>query len=169
LAPEWVPFHLLKARLLIASEDLRGARSSLNRVHVDRRDSPHFATGQLALARASRDIAGETLWSSRVRDLQKPIRPAREWRSAGRAWHLDVLVGDDANRIEIAIDKASPSGAPIAILVDGVVVGRESASANDLVRLERELPAGIHRLEVVPLLNHSVTPGPIRIGAASQA
>lgn len=169
LAPEWTPFHLLKARRLIAAGDLGGARHSLNRVHADRRDSPHYATGQLALARASRDLAAETLWSSRVRDLQQPIRPAREWRPSGRAWHLDVLVGRDADRIEIAIDKASPSGAPIAILVDGVVVGRESATANDLIRLRRQLPAGIHRLEVAPLLNHSVTPGPIRIGAGRPA
>ena len=87
----------------------------------------------------------------------------------GASWRLVFLSGAASGGIEIAIDDAKPAGAPVTVLLDGELVGSFSVGRNDIITLDTDVATGVHRLELRPLLRHSLTPGPVRLGGANPA
>lgn len=165
--PSWAPYRLLQARRLTDAGDLNGARVALDAVHLDWRETPFYALARLSLASAARDMQRQAEWQRRVERLQQPIRPGSEWTRSDDTWRLVFLSRLDSSGLEIAIDGTRPAGSPVAVTLDGEVVGWFSVIKSDILDLDIEITEGVHRLELSPLLDHSLVPGPIRLGEAS--
>jgi len=165
----WAPYQLLSARRLTDSGDLVAAGARLEAVHSSWRDSPFYVLARLSLASASRDTEAQAAWQDEMAHLEQPIRPGSDWSRLGTSWQLVFLSGANNSGLEIAIDAATPAGTPIAVLLDGEVIGWHSVARNDIIALDSEVTVGVHRLELLPLLSHSLTPGPVRLGGASPA
>jgi hypothetical protein len=163
----WAPYKLLQARRLTDAGDLNGARVALDAVHLDWRETPLYALARLSLASAARDEQRQAEWQRRVARLQQPLRPGSEWTRSDDTWRLVFLSRLDSSGLEIAIDGARPAGSPVAVTLDGEVIGWFPVFKSDILDLDIEITEGVHRLELSPLLDHSLVPGPIRLGEAN--
>jgi hypothetical protein len=159
----WVPYLLLKARMLAGRHQLAAAESTLAFVPRSWWERPTYWQVRLELAQAADDKAGMAQAEERLRGLARMSWPAAEWTWRGERARLEILAAAPAAEVEIDLLETPPAGAVVELWLDGALLG--TAPARPGAPLVAGLPVsrGVHLIELQAVAGGPVTPGALRL------
>ena len=148
LGPEWVPYMLSKARLLVAAGEASEAFDVLSDIRRLGHDSVLYWHTHLQAARAAGDLAEASRAESWLATLAKRRWTAEDWRLEGRQARLELYPAEVAAGLALRIHVGSSGQGTLELAWDGSVI--EVLPSTDGREIELTLPitVGTHLLEI---------------------
>lgn len=151
----WAPYLVAKARVLAARGRTDEAREALSLVHLNWQRRPLYWRARAEVAQASGDakVAGEA--RARLGAAARRAWPATDWVWNKGTTRLEMVLGEPANGVTVALDSVSNSGALLELRLDGAALGafpvRPLAGAVPALRVAVPIGRGLHVLELESL------------------
>jgi hypothetical protein len=162
----WAPYLIAKARVLAARGRTEEAKEALSLVHLTWQRRPLYWRARAEVAQAAGDArtAGEA--RARLAAAARRAWPATEWTWRKGTARLEMVTGEPAAGVAVALDSVSANGALLELRLDGAALGafpvRPLAGAAPALRAPVALGRGLHVLEIESL-DGQFLPGPVEI------
>lgn len=153
----WGIYFVEKASALARSGHGDAARAALDRVHPTWLERPVF------LELAARLSEAPTPFGSSLDG-----RHSGRWSGTAWSWNspapvLEMLVGEPAEELLIAVAEAPAAGAAVEVRLDGGEAFCRAVGSGDTITLEMPISAGPHSLQLVTVAGERVWPGPVEL------
>ena len=163
LSEEWAPFLVAKSGWLIDRDELDEAALTLAEVHRSARESAAYWAARGRLARATGDLPDLATAGDRLKEFQRTLWQASDWRWRGRRSILEPYLGASGAGLLVAVTKAPAGGAVVEFLWDGSSLAVRQVAARETIELATAIEPGPHLLELRVLAGGEVYPGSVRL------
>ncbi len=166
--PEWSPYNIARARVLLQRGDLPGAATALHEAEAGWRLEPVYWLVQRELSRRAGDTEGEARAEEWLQSFKPENRGARAWHVVDpRRQRLTFWGEAEPTEISLELSQQPPGGGAVAIHLDGQPVRRWALPTSAPLRFAVDADhSEIHVLEFENLAGGSVLPGRLRVSPA---
>ena len=151
----WAPYLVAKARVLAARGRADEAQEALSLVHVNWQRRPLYWRARAEVAQAAGDARAAGEARARLVAAARRSWPATEWTWQKGTSRLEMVTGEPASGVTVALDSVPAGGALLELRLDGAALGvfpvRPLAGAAPALRAAVPLGRGLHVLEVESL------------------
>ncbi len=163
---DWALYTIGKARTLLDRGEPAAAEAVLDLTAPGWRDAPLYLDMLERAARGAGDGARAAAARQALADARRATWPGTRWRWTGNEASLEVEV-PAGTAFTLAFDVVPAGGAVVEVAVDGDEAAVAHVLPGRLLKVERALAEGRHRLRLATVAGGRVVPGDVRVDDVS--